>query len=103
MIDRNQADLRSTSEGQSYAMFFALVGNDRARFDKLWTWTKANMAGNDITRNQAGAAGCMSGGTDPECAGVFQALAIDWKADGTGTGLPIAGGAAQTVFRPVAR
>ena len=64
---------------------------------------KALLAGNDITRNQAGAAGCMSGGTDPECAGVFQALAIDWKADGTGTGLPIAGGAAQTVFRPVAR
>ncbi|MBP7414467.1 MAG: metallo-mystery pair system four-Cys motif protein, partial [Giesbergeria sp.] len=64
---------------------------------------KALLAGNDITRNQAGAAGCMSGGTDPECAGVFQALAIDWKDDGTGTGLPIAGGAAQTVFRPVAR
>ncbi|NVZ52223.1 cellulase [Pseudomonas sp. B6002] len=41
----------SNSEGQSYAMFFALVGNDRARFDKLWTWTKSNMAGNDINRN----------------------------------------------------
>ena len=44
----------SNSEGQSYAMFFALVGNDRARFDKLWTWTKANMAGNDISRNLPG-------------------------------------------------
>jgi len=44
----------SNSEGQSYAMFFALVGNDRTRFDKLWTWTKANMAGNDITRNLPG-------------------------------------------------
>lgn len=41
----------SNSEGQSYAMFFALVGNDRARFDKLWTWTKSNMAGNDIGHN----------------------------------------------------
>ncbi|MGY4637712.1 cellulose synthase complex periplasmic endoglucanase BcsZ [Pseudomonas sp. TE24901] len=41
----------SNSEGQSYAMFFALVGNDRARFDKLWTWTKSNMAGNDISHN----------------------------------------------------
>lgn len=44
----------SNSEGQSYAMFFALVGNDRARFDKLWTWTKANMAGNDISHNLPG-------------------------------------------------
>ncbi|UII71868.1 cellulase [Pseudomonas sp. HN11] len=42
---------QSNSEGQSYAMFFALVGNDRARFDKLWTWTKSNMAGNDISHN----------------------------------------------------
>ncbi|MBY0455117.1 MAG: metallo-mystery pair system four-Cys motif protein [Burkholderiaceae bacterium] len=64
---------------------------------------KALLEGNDITRNVAGAAGCMSGGTDPECAGIFKALAIDWKADGTGTGLPINGGAAQTVFRTIAR
>lgn len=40
----------STSEGQSYGMFFALVGNDRSRFEHLWSWTKANMLGSDMTR-----------------------------------------------------
>ena len=64
---------------------------------------KALLAGTDITQNKAGAAGCMSGGTDPECDNVFKALAVDWKADGTGTGLPINGGAAQTLFRAVAK
>jgi endoglucanase len=37
----------STSEGQSYGMLFALIGNDRERFDALWKWTAANMAGAD--------------------------------------------------------
>ncbi len=37
----------STSEGQSYAMLFAVIGNDPERFDKLWQWTSSNlMAGN---------------------------------------------------------
>lgn len=64
---------------------------------------KTLLAGTDITRNQAGAAGCMSGGTDPECLKVFDALAIHWKSDGTGTGQPINAGAAQTVFRAIAQ
>ena len=38
----------STSEGQSYGMLFALIGNDRERFDALWKWTAANMAGADV-------------------------------------------------------
>jgi uncharacterized repeat protein (TIGR04052 family) len=63
----------------------------------------ALLAGTDITRNQASAPGCMSGGTDPECLKVFEALAIDWKADGTGTGLPLAGGAAQSLFTAIAK
>lgn len=63
---------------------------------------QALLAGNDITRNQAGATGCMSGGTDPECAKVFEALAIDWKADGTGTGQPLAPAKLSTVFKAVA-
>jgi hypothetical protein len=45
----------------------------------------------------------MYGGSDPECLRVFEALAIDWKADGSGTGLPIAGGASQTVFRAITK
>jgi endo-1,4-beta-D-glucanase Y len=43
-----QAGDRTTSEGQSYALFFALVNNDRARFDKLLTWTTSNLASGDL-------------------------------------------------------
>jgi endoglucanase len=35
----------STSEGQSYALFFALVANDRALFRRLLGWTRDNLAG----------------------------------------------------------
>ncbi|MFJ3369110.1 cellulose synthase complex periplasmic endoglucanase BcsZ [Pseudomonas sp. NPDC086251] len=44
----------STSEGQSYAMVFALIGNDRERFDALWKWTAANMAGADVSQRLPG-------------------------------------------------
>lgn len=37
-------DRKSTSEGQSYGLFFALVANDRARFDTLLKWTGDNLA-----------------------------------------------------------
>lgn len=37
----------STSEGQSYALFFALVANDRDAFDKIWRWTVDNMSAGD--------------------------------------------------------
>ena len=40
---------RTTSEGQAYALFFALVANDRSRFDQLLNWTEANLAGGDLT------------------------------------------------------
>lgn len=39
---------RTTSEGQSYALFFALVNNDRPRFDKVLGWTQANLATNSM-------------------------------------------------------
>ena len=48
VIDRSQADLRSTSEGQSYALFFALVDNDQALFDRLLAWTQNNLANGDL-------------------------------------------------------
>jgi endo-1,4-beta-D-glucanase Y len=35
---------KSTSEGQSYGMFFALVANQRAQFDTLLKWTSDNLA-----------------------------------------------------------
>lgn len=38
----------STSEGQSYGMFFALVANDRARFNQMLQWTRQNLCGGDL-------------------------------------------------------
>ncbi|HAL21488.1 MAG TPA: cellulase, partial [Stenotrophomonas sp.] len=48
MIDRSQDDQRTTSEGQSYALFFALVDNDQALFDRVLGWTQDNLAGGDM-------------------------------------------------------
>ena len=47
VIDHSAGD-RTTSEGQAYAMFFALVANDRTRFDGLLHWTETNLAGGDL-------------------------------------------------------
>lgn len=44
-----RAESHTTSEGQSYALFFALVANDRPEFDKLLTWTQNNLAQGDLT------------------------------------------------------
>ncbi len=38
----------SVSEGQSYAMFFALIANDPLNFEKIWRWTVRNMFANDL-------------------------------------------------------
>jgi endoglucanase len=43
-----QGESRTTSEGQAYALFFALTDNDRACFDRVLTWTQANLAGGDM-------------------------------------------------------
>lgn len=34
----------SHSEGQGFAMVMAVANNDRATFDKLWTWTDRNLS-----------------------------------------------------------
>ncbi|MGD0520656.1 MAG: cellulose synthase complex periplasmic endoglucanase BcsZ [Terracidiphilus sp.] len=47
VIDPQGGD-RTTSEGEAYAMFFALAGNDRATFDRLLNWTQANLANGDL-------------------------------------------------------
>ncbi len=47
VIDHDAGD-RTTSEGQAYAMFFALVANDRPRFDGLLRWTEGNLASGDL-------------------------------------------------------
>ena len=33
----------SHSEGQGYAMLLAVAANDRAVFDRVWSWTRANL------------------------------------------------------------
>ena len=43
-----KGDQHTTSEGQAYAMFFALADNDRAHFDRLLNWTQANLAQGDL-------------------------------------------------------
>ena len=43
-----QTGNRTTSEGQSYALFFALVNNDRPLFNKLLAWTQNNLASGDL-------------------------------------------------------
>jgi endo-1,4-beta-D-glucanase Y len=48
MLESSMLPNHSTSEGQSYGMVFALIANDRERFDKLWSWTAANMMGSDL-------------------------------------------------------
>jgi endoglucanase len=48
VVDHSAQD-RTTSEGQAYGMFFALVANDRPCFDKLLNWTEANLAADDLT------------------------------------------------------
>jgi endo-1,4-beta-D-glucanase Y len=48
VIDHDAGD-RTTSEGQAYVMFFALVANDRSRFDGLLHWTEVNLAYGDLS------------------------------------------------------
>jgi len=48
VIDHGRGEM-TTSEGQAYAMFFALVAGDRTRFDKLVEWTTDNLAQGDLT------------------------------------------------------
>lgn len=83
-------------------MLFTL-GSSTTMFDptkqKIVLDLQGLFAGNDVTANTTGtAAGCMSARDDPECGPMFAALQID-----PATGLPINGGAAQTVFKAVDR
>ncbi|EGI78082.1 endo-1,4-D-glucanase [Hylemonella gracilis ATCC 19624] len=49
VIDASTPLHQTTSEGQSYALFFALVANDRAAFDRLLRWTQDNLAAGDLS------------------------------------------------------
>jgi len=45
VVDFSMPDQRSTSEGQSYAMFFALVDNDPVMFERVLGWARHNLMG----------------------------------------------------------
>jgi len=47
VIDPQGGD-RTTSEGQSYALFFSLVNNEPTRFETILKWTQANLAMGDL-------------------------------------------------------
>ncbi len=49
VVDRHTPAHHTTSEGQAYALFFALVADDREHFERLLRWTEANLAGGDLT------------------------------------------------------
>ena len=51
VIDPSDARKITTSEGQSYALFFALAANDRKAFDLLLAWTRDNLSGGDLATN----------------------------------------------------
>ena len=49
LIDPATPSGQTTSEGQAYALFFALVAGDRARFASVLRWSEDNLAGGDLT------------------------------------------------------
>jgi endoglucanase len=48
VIDQGSERAVTVSEGQAYALFFALVANDRLIFDRLLRWTEDNLAQGDL-------------------------------------------------------
>lgn len=50
VIDPDRENL-TTSEGQSYAMFFALVANDSTTFERSYQWTVHNLADGNMEQN----------------------------------------------------
>ncbi|WP_256663458.1 cellulose synthase complex periplasmic endoglucanase BcsZ [Pseudomonas sp. C27(2019)] len=75
VIDVSDARQITTSEGQSYAMFFALVNNDPLLFRRLVRWTEDNLAQGDLTAHLP----AWLWGRD--AAGVWQVLDANTAAD----------------------
>ena len=49
VIDPSTPRQHTVSEGQAYALFFALVADDHASFERILTWTENNLAQGDFT------------------------------------------------------
>src|SRR3979490_3600257 len=48
VIDASTPQAITVSEGQAYAMLFALIADDPATFAKILRWTQDNMAGGGL-------------------------------------------------------
>jgi endo-1,4-beta-D-glucanase Y len=51
VVDAGAAQAVTVSEGQAYALTFALIANDRAGFERVLAWTRDNLAGGDLARS----------------------------------------------------
>lgn len=51
VIDRHSPRRHTVSEGQAYALLFALVADDRASFDVILRWTSNNLAQGDLSHH----------------------------------------------------
>ena len=49
LIDPATPNGQTTSEGQAYALFFALVAGDRTRFASVLRWSENNLASGDLS------------------------------------------------------
>ncbi len=49
VVDKDSARSHTVSEGQAYALFYALVANDRAGFERVLRWTEDNLCQGDLT------------------------------------------------------
>jgi len=49
VIDTGSPQQATVSEGQAYAMFFALAAGDRETFERVLAWTADNLAQGDLT------------------------------------------------------
>jgi len=48
IIDGSSEQMITTSEGQSYGLFFALLGNDRKSFASILNWSRNNLASGSL-------------------------------------------------------
>lgn len=49
VVDGSDSRSITTSEGQSYGLFFALVANDKKAFDRILNWTERHLSSGDLT------------------------------------------------------
>ncbi|MBV9620459.1 MAG: cellulase [Gammaproteobacteria bacterium] len=47
VVDASTAQAVTVSEGQAYALLFALAADDRPGFERIWRWTRNNLSAGD--------------------------------------------------------